>query len=343
MCRSPVADTTLLHAPPPGAFSFVTMDRFLKTFAPTRLMVFTLGLWGISSCRPPGGSPEPGGPGKAAREELNLAYGNHPHQKVDVYFPNNYGTSTPVVFLIHGGGFIFGLKEDFTMQARTFRDQGFITVNLSHRLVDTTNLFRLPPERRVSAVKISDEVKDVQAAVVMYREKAPGWGTGTGRMYMAGHSAGATLTMLYAQGDFNDDRHIRASANWAGATSLAISNDAEVAQMDPRLRELYYRAVGVAPSTANNLYYMAVSPYWVANNNAGSPTISIFPENNVVTNYPNEAQLALAQTRTFHNLLRNKGTAEKLSVYAGSDHGFSQPAGAWQRLIVETAAYFNER
>lgn len=291
-------------------------------------------------------TPDPDDPTIAsnpARDSLNIAYGSHPFQKMDAYFPEGYSSSTPVVFVIHGGGFIAGLKEDFTMQAKLFRDQGFVVLNLSHRLVDTTGLLSLPPTRRASDVRVVDELADVHAAVEKYKSMAASFGAGTGKMYMAGHSAGAILTLLYTQGDYNDDGRIRAGANWAGVTDLSIPHDSMVAALDPRYRELFWRATGYEMKVANNLAYMAISPYWQANNNAGNPTITIYPENNTVVGMEAENAYNLANTQNFHTLLRNRGIAEKLSIYPGADHGFGTPAGTWEKLIKETADFFRAR
>ncbi len=274
-----------------------------------------------------------------AREEMNVAYGNHQRQKMDVYFPEGYNSSTPVVFLIHGGGFVAGSKEEFTPRAQTFRSEGFVVVNISHRLIDTTGLLSLPPVHMSSAIKITDELADVHAAVNKYMAMSAEWKSGTGRMYMAGHSAGAILSMLYTQGDHNDDKHIRACGNWAGLTDLSIPSDSAVATLDPRIKELLYRATGYEVSVANNLAFMAISPYWVANINDGRANISIYPENNTVLNVPGEAAWGLHTTQSYHLLLNNKGVNQKLSIYMGNDHGFS-PAGSWEKLIGETADFF---
>lgn len=275
-----------------------------------------------------------------AREELNVAYGDHPLQKMDVYFPDNYNEQTPVVIMIHGGGFVAGVKEDFTTQAKLFRNEGFVAVNISHRLVDTTGLLQTPPVRMNSAIKVSDELNDVHASLAKYKGMAAQWHSGTGKIYMAGHSAGAILSMLYTYGEKNIN--VRACANWAGITDLSIPHDSVLTMQDPRYLELLHRASGAEPKTANNLAYMAISPYWVANKNSGKPTISIFPANNVVLNTPGEVEYNLHNTRNLHTLLKNKGIKEKLSIYANNDHGFSQP-GSWEKLIKETAAFFKEQ
>ncbi|MEO9209569.1 MAG: alpha/beta hydrolase [Ginsengibacter sp.] len=275
-----------------------------------------------------------------AKEIKNLAYGNDPMQKMDVYFPVNYSSQTPVVFLIHGGGFIAGTKEDFNMQAQLFLDEGFVTVNLSHRLIDSTGLLSLPPQHLESIIKVKDEVDDVNSAVKKYQSMASTWGTGTSKMYMAGHSAGATLSMLYVQGDYNIDGHIKASGNWAGLTDLSIPNDTLLPHLDPRFVELLFRTTGQMPNSAHNLFFMAISPYWVAYKDGERPNISIFPERNIVFNYLGEVEWGLLNTHNFHQLLRDRGIKEKLSVYTDEDHGFGTYPGSWKKLIAETADFF---
>ncbi len=300
-----------------------------------------LSILGLGACNQ---SDEAPAPVNEAREIIDIAYGEHPRQRMDVYFPQGYTVRTPVAFVIHGGGFVAGSKNEFGAQARMMRDQGFVTLNLSHRLVDTTGIFRTPPLRRPSEVTIAQQLDDVAAAVAKFRAEASGWGVGTERMYMAGHSAGAILAMLYTQGDRNKDGLIRASGNWAGITDFSIPNDSAFNTVpEPgrwQLRELYWRMSGAEPVTANNLAYMAISAYWVANVHGGRPNISIFPENNAIFGGAGEVDYNLTTTKSFHKLLRDKGHTERLSIFPGTDHGFSRPADAWQRCIRETAEFF---
>lgn len=275
---------------------------------------------------------------------LNVAYGDHERQLMDVYFPQGYSASTPVAFLIHGGGFVAGSKDGFTTQAQLMRDQGFITVNMSYRLVDTTGIFRNPPLRKASNITVASQLEDVQRAVAKFRSEAGGWGAGTSKVYMAGHSAGAILAMLYVQGDKNKDGFVRASGNWAGITDLSIPNDsAFVGIPEPQrhqIYELYWRMSGAEPLKKNTLAYMAISAYWVANVHGGKPNVSIFPEDNVVFGGTGEVDYNLSTTQSFHKLLKDKGIPERMSIFKGSDHGFSKPADAWQRCIRETADFF---
>ncbi len=301
-----------------------------------KFILFSIILVSLFSCR----DKNDGMLANKAKEILNVSYGNDTLQKMDLYFPEGFTQETPVVFLIHGGGFIAGTKEDFSMQAKLFRDQQFIVVNLSHRLINSDGLLTLPPTHMMSNVKISDEVSDVNTAVQKYMQSAGSWGSGTKKMYMAGHSAGATLSMLYVQGDYNKDGKIKASGNWAGLTDLSIPNDTLLALLDPRYIELLYRAAGQTPNSAHALYFMAISPYWVANSGIGHPNISIFPERNIIFNSPGEAEFSLMNTQNFHTMLHNKGVTEKLSIYKNEDHGFGTYPDSWKKLIAETAGFF---
>jgi acetyl esterase/lipase len=279
-----------------------------------------------------------------ARETYNLSYGDHPLQKMDVHFPEGYTTSTPIAFLIHGGGFVAGQKEDFTPQAALMCREGFVTVNLSHRLVDTDGLYSNPPLHRAGSVKIIDQLADVAASVEMFYSQSEVWGVGDGPMYMAGHSAGAILALLYVQGENNRDGRIKASGNWAGSTDLSLPADTIYnylpAPERKQIAELYYRGTGYAPLTVNNSAFRTISPIWAADKNGGRPNISIYPEHNVVNCFPQEEVCGLENTRKFHELLRSRGIPEQLHVYAGADHGFHTPADVWPRCIRETAIFF---
>lgn len=278
-------------------------------------------------------------PSYPAQELRDISYGESPFQKIDILFPEGYTAQTPVVFLIHGGGFIAGVKEDFEAQAQKFRQQNFIVVNLSHRLIDSTGLLRLPPEHKESEIKVRHEVADVDAAVQHYISHAASYHSGTDKMYMAGHSAGAMLAMLYVHGDLNKDGRVRASGNWAGMTEISVDQGI-ISLLDERWVELLFRTTGKMPVEANALHFMAISPFWVSYKNGGMPTISIFPENNVVLNVAGEKEYQYQNTKNYHQMLRDKGVAEKLSYYEGEDHGFGTKPGSWDRLIAETADFF---
>lgn len=267
----------------------------------------------------------------------NLSYGTHDRHRMDVYLPQGRSTSrTGTVILIHGGGFVAGDKTDLDAVATKLTAKGFAVVNINYRLVDITGILDTPPLHQASAVTIRQQLDDVVAAVSLAWSKRTEWTVSSDRWYIAGHSAGATLAMLYAYGESNADGRIKAAANWAGLTTFAFNDEAEVDLLDPRLRELFYRIVGAEATNANRLAYMAVSPYWVANTTGGVPTVNIRPEDNAIGFIPDHSE---PQYEQLTELLNAKGSASVHIEISGADHGFGQ-AGNWDQVVAETALFF---
>lgn len=283
-----------------------------------------------------GSVPLPGSPAVAERIITNAAYGTNAAQRMDVYLPANRNAETPVVFVLHGGGFVAGNRSEFDAQARALFAKGMIVVNVDYRLVDTTGLLGLPPVHRPSAVRITDQVADVRAAIQEVVQNASAWVVPTSRWAVVGHSAGGTLALLYGYnfGGHNSDGRVTVVGNWAGATTLAYADTIQFQGIDPRIRELYYRAVGAELTNGNRLAFMAHSPWWLAFNGQARATINIRPEFNVVFG----PDVSAAEYASFTELLNSKGVSNKFVLVPGADHGFGQ-TGNWQTVVDETAAY----
>lgn len=272
--------------------------------------------------------------------QKDISYGPHPLQRFDVYVAE---PSAPVVFLIHGGGFILGRKEDFEIPARLFCEAGFTVVNLSHRLVDA-NWFSKTEQHSRDGIRIADQLADIDAAVRLFKKQAHEAGLFCGRLYIAGHSAGAILAMLYLLENGRNEG-LRAAGNWAGITDLRLPTDVLGGFLQPwqqRQVQLFYERALDYTALAGTGDSSRVSPYWVAEQRGGRPVISLYPEHNVVLGMPGEALLGLMQTKRFHALLRSQHVPEQFSLYAGCDHSFRGCGDdAWRRCIEETAAFFN--
>lgn len=268
----------------------------------------------------------------------DIAYGNDPKQKMDVYLPAGRSTGTPVVVLLHGGGFVAGDRKDFTERAIALRNKGYIVLNLSYRLVDTSGIFQTPLIHKPSAITIKAQINDVAAAVSFARSKSEEWVMSNANWGIAGHSAGASLALLYAYDDRNKEGPVKAVANWAGATSFAFNDESEFDLLDPRLVEVYYRAIGAEPVNSNKLAFMAHSPDWIVilKKNV-PPTLNIRPENNAVFGVDVSKPLYISFTR----VLNDNKVPNKYVEIAGADHGFGQP-GNWDRVYNETDAFFRQ-
>ncbi len=276
----------------------------------------------------------------------HIAYGAHPLQVLDVHLPADCTIRTPAVFLIHGGGFIIGRKEDFEQQAQLFCREGFVVVNLSHRLIDASR-FAQAGRSQNDGITIAGQLSDIDAAVRTYKQMASGWGTGTGKMYIAGHSAGAILSMLYLLQDGGHHEGIRAAGNWAGITDFSLPMDTLGGLLQPwqlqGMQAMYDKMLDYSALAGPGGDVKRISPYWIAQKRGGMPVISIYPEHNVVLNFPAESALGLMQTRRFHALLRSQHIAESFQLYQGCNHNFFGPFNAWERCIRETAAFFRSQ
>jgi acetyl esterase/lipase len=268
-----------------------------------------------------------------------IAYGTDTKQKMDVYLPANRNDETPVIVLLHGGGFAFGDKTAFSEQSQSFSEQGFIVLNINYRLVDADGVMSNPIVHKPSVVKIAEQLKDIDEAVKHAYSMSEEWKMSTSEWCIAGHSAGATLALLYGYGDFNKSRLIKAAANWAGATNFAFNDESEAHLLDPRIVEILYRAVGAEIKNENKLAYMAVSPLWLVLSGKSISTINIRPESNNVADLPDGSK---KEYETFTNSLNSKNIVNSMVEIPGADHGFSKP-GNWNQVINKTSGFFKSQ
>jgi acetyl esterase len=116
----------------------------------------------------------------------NLAYGEDPKQILDVYQPQGR-TQAPIVIYIHGGAYVRGDKDfygDIYGNIPTwFARQGIPGINASYRLA--------------SGATWPAAAWDVRDTIKWVRKNASNYGGDTSRIYLIGHSAGATHIASY--------------------------------------------------------------------------------------------------------------------------------------------------
>ena len=128
--------------------------------------------------------------------EANVRYGEHERHVLD-FWKAESSAPTPLVFIIHGGGWVGGSKE----RAERFADidtllkAGISVVSINYRLI-----------KRDAAVDTSPAVKaplhDAARALQFVRSKAAEWNLDKSRVGAAGGSAGACSSLWLA---FHDD------------------------------------------------------------------------------------------------------------------------------------------
>ncbi len=115
-------------------------------------------------------------PEGAYTAERDLAYGDHPRQRLDVYRPS--GPSQAVIVFFYGGSWRTGSKADYRFVAERLTRHGMTVV--------------VPDYRLVPDIRFPQFVADgAQAVAWTRRQFGPGM-----RLFVMGHSAGAHIAAL---------------------------------------------------------------------------------------------------------------------------------------------------
>jgi acetyl esterase/lipase len=116
---------------------------------------------------------------------LDIAYGPHPRQRLDVYVPQ--ATPCPTLVFAHGGSWISEDKRLYTVVGRYLAANGVAAVLVN---------YRLPPE-----ATCAEELQDIGSALAWTFEKLADWGGRKDQLFVSGHSAGAHLVSVLASND----------------------------------------------------------------------------------------------------------------------------------------------
>lgn len=142
----------------------------------------------------------------AAKEILNVQYGEKPDQLMDVYLPAGRNEDTKVFILIHGGGWTGGSKADMAFVIPMLQQQfpGYAIVNMDYRLA-TLQYPAFPKQ-----------VQDIEEAIQFLKSSDYSL---SNDYALIGASAGAHLAMLYA---YRYDTHgdVKAVANIVGPSDF---------------------------------------------------------------------------------------------------------------------------
>ena len=101
--------------------------------------------------------------------------------KLDVYAPRNADGPVPVLLLIHGGGWVIGHKDTYTMRLLPYLEMGFAVVNITYRLANVA----LAPAA----------VEDCLCALRWIASNAEEYGFDASKVVITGMSAGGHLSL----------------------------------------------------------------------------------------------------------------------------------------------------
>lgn len=129
------------------------------------------------------GSPPKMDTGWVNRKWMDLPYGNHKSQKLDIYLPNTGKGPFPVIIGIHGGSFLMGDKTAGDLDALVavlHREYALVSMN-----------YRFGDEAVFPA-----QIHDVKAAIRYIRANAEAYHFDPNRIALWGSSAGGYLAAL---------------------------------------------------------------------------------------------------------------------------------------------------
>jgi acetyl esterase/lipase len=101
--------------------------------------------------------------------------------RLDLYLPKGK-REVPVMMFVHGGGFTVGIKDQYAFVGQVFASYGIATAVISYRLSPKTTY--------------PGHVQDVARAFAWLRAHVSEYGGRPDRIFISGHSAGATLVAM---------------------------------------------------------------------------------------------------------------------------------------------------
>ena len=262
------------------------------------------------------------------RVETNIVYhtANNYQNKLDVYWPDGPSAPTPVVVVIHGGGWVEGTKEERVLEMMPYLQMGFAAVNVEYRL------------GRISLAPAA--VEDCRCALHWVFANAKRYNFDPSRVVLQGGSAGGHLAlmtgMLTPAAGF--DRECRAEGDNYWSQNPGTSRDPRVAAIvnwfgiADVLDELHgpnakgYAVVWVGDQPNVDEIAKRVSPSNYVNSQV-PPIITIHGDKDALVPYTQSVKL--------HQALDAAKVPNQLYTVPGANHGgftFDQNQKAWQAV-----------
>jgi acetyl esterase/lipase len=232
----------------------------------------------------------------AAKTFLNVKYGTDARQAMDVYLPAGRTSETPVLILIHGGGWTEGNRTDLNVFVDTLKRRlpNYAIFNISYRLA--ANGQHLFPTQE----------NDVKAAVDFIYSKRSEYGV-SDRVALLGASAGAHLALLQAY-KYSTPVKAKAVVSFFGPTELVqMYNNPP----NPLVPLLLAAVTGATPATNLSLYQQSSPSNFALTGVA--PTLLLHGSNDLI--------VAASQSLLLHNKLTAANVPSQYIVYPGAGHG----------------------
>lgn len=247
---------------------------------------------------------------------LDVAYGDNPQQKFDLYLPaNRSGESTKVIVLIHGGGWTEGDKADmaYIIPSLKLNHPNHAIVNMNYVLADLqTPAF---PNQFEDVELVIEKITNEKNKLHIKPEFA-----------LIGASAGAHISLMYDAVYDNGDQ-VKMVADIVGPTDFTDPFYSE----NPNFGFLLSALVDESAYPSGTDYAAAVSPALQISNTT-SPTLLFYGNADPLVPLSNGERLNVA--------LNNAGIDHVFSVYEGG-HGNDWSQEDYADLQNQISQYIN--
>jgi acetyl esterase/lipase len=157
----------------------------------TLLLLIAAGAPAQDEKKPPQPKPKPKKVERPTPTAADVAYGEHPRQKLD-FWQAKSDTPTPLVVLIHGGGWVNGDKAGYgTGSIKPFLDQGISVAAINYRFIAHGIKDKVEPP-------VKAPLHDAARAIQFLRSRAKEWNLDKTRVGATGGSAGACTSLWLA-------------------------------------------------------------------------------------------------------------------------------------------------
>ncbi len=117
-------------------------------------------------------------------EYIDLAYGTHERNVLDLYIPKRNDGEVGLILFIHGGGFTSGDKKGYREQIQELADDGYVTAAMNYRYL-------------AENIRAEDMLDDIDLALKSIKKKGEEHGVDINKVVLRGYSAGGHLSMLF--------------------------------------------------------------------------------------------------------------------------------------------------
>jgi acetyl esterase/lipase len=221
-----------------------------------------------------------------------------PQQKMDVWLVKNRTSHTPMVILLHGGGWLAGDKAGFKGFADFFISKGINVINLNYRLATAST----------SGPTYEDMMLDIDNALKYTQKNASKWNIRKNQYVLWGASAGAHLALLYG---YKYDKANIVSAVCGIGTPTKLNDKSWNFPPFKKVGEMTFERLTGKKWTGDtsSTEMIKASPYY---SKVFKPTFLIHGEKDEV--------VPPVQSLSMHDLLQQRGIESKYLILKGAQH-----------------------